>query len=100
VNDYERHAARMFGSEIAIFGILGSHGFRVRAPDRYGSDPIGRVLVDAVTGEPIAAMSLDEARELAAWLERERPLLARPVRVLTREEWALVAGTPCSDLYM
>lgn len=69
--DYERHAARMFSDPIELASRLGAHEFRCVTPPYAGRT---RQLVDAVSGEPIAIVTEEEARELATWLETERPL--------------------------
>jgi hypothetical protein len=63
-----------------IASVLGAHGFRVK-PLLVGRARGVATLEDVITGEPIALVTETEteARQLAAWLESERPLPARPV---------------------
>jgi hypothetical protein len=77
---------------LTVASMLGLHEFAVHsvvlAPDlRYDERRAhktiatvgGYALTDARTGEPIAILTGAEALELAEWLERERPLPARPI---------------------
>lgn len=79
MTDYERHARLLAGPKSDLYevaSVLGAHGFRV-CPLLVGRARGVAVLIDAVTHEPIANVTGAEARELAAWLELERPLPAR-----------------------
>lgn len=98
--DFERMAARLFrqgqrlprdaGSPM-LASSLGAHEVTIRMV-KPACDALDWTLIDGRTGEPIADVTIDEAREFLAWLETERPLPPRVHPTMTERADAMTAA--------